>query len=93
MGKSGVGKTTLVSYLAGRPDCVGGSGSGRGGSNRTQGESSGIRVTTAFWPAKVYRQQLTLFELDLWDAGETASKKYGHILPVRSSNDLRPELT
>ena len=40
------------------------------------------RVTNVYWPTKI-QTQLVLFNLCLWDAGDTAGKKYGHILPVR----------
>ena len=72
MGKGGVGKTSLVSYLSGKPDWT---------SPHHQGETPGLRATSIYWPAKV-QTQLVLFQLDLWDSGETLSKKYGHILPV-----------
>ena len=70
-GRSGSGKTSLVSYLSGRPDWT-----------THQGETPGVRSTKVFWPARV-QQQLVLFELDLWDSGDSSSKKYGHIQPVR----------
>ena len=75
MGKGGVGKTSLVSYLSGKPDWT---------SPHHQGETPGLRATSIYWPAKV-QTQLVLFQLDLWDSGETASKKYGHILPVSNA--------
>ena len=40
------------------------------------------RVTTVYWPAKINKSQIYLFQLELWDSGETATRKYNHILPV-----------
>lgn len=73
VGKSGVGKTSLVSLLSNQKEYL-----------SCQSETPGIRVTTVFWPAKI-REQIFLFHLDLWDAGETATKKYNHILPVTTA--------
>jgi hypothetical protein len=78
VGKSGVGKTSLVSYLTGHKDFVGG---------QQPGETPGVRVTSIYWPAKI-RTQLFLFQLDLWDCGEAATKKYNHILPASFENSL-----
>ena len=41
-----------------------------------------FRVTTVYWPAKIDKSQIYLFHLELWDSGETATRKYNHILPV-----------
>ena len=47
------------------------------------GESPGVRVTHVYWPARVTsRQQLVTFKLHLWDAGDSAVRKYGHVYPV-----------
>ena len=72
IGKGGVGKTSLVTYLSGAPDWT---------NSHHQGQTPGIRTTNIYWPARI-QNQLVLFQLDLWDSGETASKKYSHILPV-----------
>ena len=72
VGKAGVGKTSLVSYLSGVPDWT---------NVHHQGETPGVRATQIYWPARI-QSQLLMFQLDLWDSGETASKKYGHIMPV-----------
>lgn len=75
VGKSGVGKTSLINLLV-------------NGGNQTvisPGETPGVRVTTVYWPAKI-RNQIHLFHLDLWDCGESATKKYNHILPVCKQN-------
>ena len=72
VGKGGVGKTSLVSYLSGAPDWT---------NAHHQGETPGVRATQIYWPTRI-QSQIIMFQLDLWDSGETASKKYGHILPV-----------
>ncbi len=74
-GKAGVGKSALVSFLCGnRPsDWT---------SSVSPGETPGVRVTNVYWPTKIRGTQLVLFQLSLWDAGETAGKKYGHVQPV-----------
>jgi len=72
-GKSGSGKTSLVSYLSGRPNWT--------AAPNHQVETPGIRVSKVYWPAKV-QNQLVLFALDLWDSGDASSRKYGHIQPV-----------
>ena len=69
VGKSGVGKTSLINLLANYSTL------------QIPGETPGVRVTTVYWPAKI-RNQIHLFHLDLWDCGEAATKKYNHILPV-----------
>jgi len=68
-GESGVGKTAVAAWLAGLQ-----------GWNRQSGESPGLRVTTLYWPAKV-QNSLIFFKLDIWEAGEGAAKKYGHVFP------------
>ena len=75
LGKSGVGKTALVCLLSNQRDLV-------ASSQIPPGETPGVRVTTVYWPAKINRSHIFLFQLDFWDCGETASKKYNHILPV-----------
>ncbi|XP_064353225.1 ciliogenesis and planar polarity effector 2 isoform X2 [Dromaius novaehollandiae] len=70
-GKSGVGKTALVAALAGAEGPAG------------HHETLGIQATTVYWPAKVRDAgRPVLFQLDFWDCGETALKKFDHILPA-----------
>jgi len=45
------------------------------------GESPGVRTTQVYWPARV-AGKLLLFRLQLWDAGDAAVRKYGHVYPV-----------
>ncbi|XP_059081141.1 ciliogenesis and planar polarity effector 2-like [Tigriopus californicus] len=73
-GKAGIGKSSLVSFLLGQAHWT-----------SHLGETPGIKVTNVFWPTKI-QTQLVLFHLSLWDAGETASKKYSHIQPVCQEN-------
>ena len=75
VGKSGVGKTSLVSLLSNQRQ------------ESVPGETPGVRVTNVYWPAKVANEQRVLvFNLELWDSGEAATKKYNHILPVCKQN-------
>lgn len=46
---------------------------------------SGIQTTTLYWPGKIKQlNRSVIFQLQLWDAGETALKKFDHILSVSS---------
>ncbi|XP_048512421.1 ciliogenesis and planar polarity effector 2-like isoform X2 [Athalia rosae] len=76
-GKSGVGKTSVVSRLAG---ITKGSSSNSNGS-ATYLETNGIKRTTIFWPVKIW-DKVVLFKLQFWDASENSIKKYSHILPM-----------
>jgi len=69
-GRAGVGKTCTASWLAGLP-----------GWSYQLGESPGVRTTQVYWPARV-AAKLVLFRLQLWDAGDAAVRKYGHVYPV-----------
>jgi len=70
VGRAGVGKTCTASWLAGLP-----------GWSYQLGESPGVRTTQVYWPARV-AGKLLLFRLQLWDAGDAAVRKYGHVYPV-----------
>lgn len=70
VGRAGQGKTCAASWLAGLP-----------GWNCQQGESPGVRSTIVYWPARV-QGKLVLFKLNIWDAGDSAVRKYGHVYPV-----------
>lgn len=69
IGRSGVGKTSVVARLAGILDS----------NNYT--ETSGIRKTNVYWPVKIW-DKVVLFKLQFWDTSENSIKKYNHILPV-----------
>jgi len=69
IGRSGVGKTTVIARLAGL----------LGSNNYT--ETNGIRKTNVYWPVKIW-DKVVLFKLQFWDTSESSIKKYNHILPV-----------
>ncbi|XP_025945669.1 ciliogenesis and planar polarity effector 2, partial [Apteryx rowi] len=70
-GKSGVGKTALVAKLAGAEVPA------------AHHETLGIEATTVYWPAKLRDTgRPVMFQLDFWDCGEAALKKFDHILPA-----------
>ena len=73
VGRTGSGKTCMVSWLAGLP-----------GWSSTTGESPGVRVSQLYWPCLLAppRPALVTFKLQLWDAGDGAVRKYGHVYPV-----------
>lgn len=70
VGRAGTGKTCTASWLAGLP-----------GWSYQLGESPGVRTSHVYWPARV-GGKLVLFRLHLWDAGDSAVRKYGHVYPV-----------
>uniref|UniRef100_A0A8B9P9V0 Ciliogenesis and planar polarity effector 2 n=1 Tax=Apteryx owenii TaxID=8824 RepID=A0A8B9P9V0_APTOW len=70
-GKSGVGKTALVAKLVGAEVPA------------AHHETLGIEATTVYWPAKLRDTgRPVMFQLDFWDCGEAALKKFDHILPA-----------
>ncbi|CAL7941513.1 unnamed protein product [Xylocopa violacea] len=69
VGRSGVGKTSVVARLAGTLESI----------NYT--ETNGIKKTNVFWPVKIW-DKVVLFKLQFWDTSETSIKKYNHILPA-----------
>ncbi|CAG0891121.1 unnamed protein product [Darwinula stevensoni] len=68
VGKVGIGKTATIARLCGRPLPSG------------HEETPGIALTTTFWPVKL-RHRVRIFQLAFWDAGETAARRYDHVLP------------
>lgn len=45
--------------------------------------STGIQTTVVFWPAKLKASgRVVMFRFEFWDCGESALKKFDHILPV-----------
>jgi len=70
VGRAGTGKTCCASWLAGLP-----------GWSYQLGESPGVRTSQVYWPARL-GGKLVLFKLHLWDAGDSAVRKYGHVYPV-----------
>uniref|UniRef100_A0A8D0MR86 Ciliogenesis and planar polarity effector 2 n=1 Tax=Sus scrofa TaxID=9823 RepID=A0A8D0MR86_PIG len=70
-GKSGVGKTALVAKLAGLEVPV------------VHHETTGIQTTVVFWPAKLQASnRVVMFRFEFWDCGESALKKFDHMLPA-----------
>ncbi|XP_039553429.1 ciliogenesis and planar polarity effector 2 isoform X2 [Passer montanus] len=70
-GRSGVGKTALVAWLGGTPVPP------------AHHETLGIEVTTLFWPAKPRgSSRPVLFQLQLWDCGDGALRRFEHLLPA-----------
>lgn len=44
---------------------------------------AGIEVSTLFWPAvPLGSERPVLFQLRFWDCGESALRKFEHLLPV-----------
>ncbi|XP_042525686.1 ciliogenesis and planar polarity effector 2 isoform X3 [Dipodomys spectabilis] len=74
-GKSGVGKTALVAKLAGLEVPV------------AHHETTGIQTTVVFWPAKLQASnRVVMFRFEFWDCGESALKKFDHMLPACKEN-------
>ncbi|XP_037059053.1 ciliogenesis and planar polarity effector 2 isoform X2 [Peromyscus leucopus] len=74
-GKSGVGKTALVAKLAGLEVPV------------VHHETTGIQTTVVFWPAKLRASdRVVMFRFEFWDCGESALKKFDHMLPACKEN-------
>ncbi|XP_073875192.1 ciliogenesis and planar polarity effector 2 isoform X8 [Macaca fascicularis] len=74
-GKSGVGKTALVAKLAGLEVPV------------VHHETTGIQTTVVFWPAKLQASgRVVMFRFEFWDCGESALKKFDHMLPACMEN-------
>lgn len=45
--------------------------------------SPGIQTTVVFWPAKLQvSERVVMFRFEFWDCGESALKKFDHMLPV-----------
>lgn len=43
----------------------------------------GIQTTVVFWPAKLQASnRVVMFRFEFWDCGESALKKFEHMLPV-----------
>ncbi|MEQ2209088.1 Cilioproteinsis and planar polarity effector 2 [Xenoophorus captivus] len=69
-GKSGVGKTALTARLAGL------------NFPNVHHETTGIQTTVVYWPAKLIENgRVLFFRLQLWDCGESALRRFDHLLP------------
>uniref|UniRef100_A0A8C5MFF8 Ciliogenesis and planar polarity effector 2 n=1 Tax=Leptobrachium leishanense TaxID=445787 RepID=A0A8C5MFF8_9ANUR len=70
-GKGGVGKTSLIAKLAGLEV------------PNAHHETTGIQTTCVHWPACPRgSERPVIFRLQFWDCGETALRKFDHILPA-----------
>ncbi|XP_013397888.1 REM2- and Rab-like small GTPase 1 [Lingula anatina] len=70
-GKSGVGKTSTISKLSGNEV------------PSIHSETPGIQTTEVYWPVKIlHEDKVVMFQLQFWDAGENALKKFDHVLPA-----------
>ncbi|XP_071110388.1 ciliogenesis and planar polarity effector 2-like [Haliotis cracherodii] len=71
VGKTGVGKTSTAAKLSGNDV------------PSVHCETSGIQTSTIYWPARILQLNKTvLFNIQLWDAGENALRKFDHVLPA-----------
>ncbi|XP_064599239.1 ciliogenesis and planar polarity effector 2-like [Liolophura sinensis] len=71
VGRSGVGKTSTVAKLAGNEV------------PQVHSETPGIQTSLVYWPAKIiHLNKVVMFQLQFWDAGENALKKFDHVLPA-----------
>ena len=78
-GKAGVGKTSTVLKLSGRVI------------PKTHIETLGIQTSVTYWPAKLTNsEEIVLLNLEFWDTGEKALRKFDHILPsmISSTNTI-----
>ncbi|GAB5574600.1 ciliogenesis and planar polarity effector 2 isoform X3 [Prionailurus iriomotensis] len=80
-GKSGVGKTALVAKLAGLEVPV--VHHETAGCNWILQHPVRIQTTVVFWPAKLQASdRAVMFRFEFWDCGESALKKFDHMLPA-----------
>ena len=70
-GKAAIGKTSTVMKLAGQHV------------PRLHQETLGVQTTTIYWPAKLMgpQEHIELMQIEFWDTGERALRKFEHILP------------
>ncbi|XP_041836221.1 ciliogenesis and planar polarity effector 2 isoform X2 [Melanotaenia boesemani] len=69
-GKSGVGKTAFAARIAGL------------NIPNVHHETTGIETTVVYWPVKLRENgRVLFFHLQLWDCGETALRRFDHLLP------------
>ncbi|KAG9482738.1 hypothetical protein GDO78_011399 [Eleutherodactylus coqui] len=73
-GKSGVGKTSLIAKLCGLEVPT------------VHHETTGIQTSSTYWPVRPRdSERPIIFAFHFWDCGESALKKFDHILPVGGS--------
>ncbi|XP_069804104.1 ciliogenesis and planar polarity effector 2-like [Dendropsophus ebraccatus] len=74
-GKSGVGKTSLVAKLCGLEVPI------------MHHETTGIQTSCVYWPVRPRDSvRPIIFAFQFWDCGESALKKFDHILPACKEN-------
>ncbi|ELT97637.1 hypothetical protein CAPTEDRAFT_179477 [Capitella teleta] len=70
-GRSGVGKSSTIAHLCSL------------GIPKHHTETAGIQTSVVRWPCKINSlDRVVVFKLQLWDAGESALKKFDHVLPA-----------
>ncbi|XP_066462421.1 ciliogenesis and planar polarity effector 2 isoform X1 [Eleutherodactylus coqui] len=70
-GKSGVGKTSLIAKLCGLEVPT------------VHHETTGIQTSSTYWPVRPRdSERPIIFAFHFWDCGESALKKFDHILPA-----------
>lgn len=70
-GKSGVGKTSLIAKLCGLEV------------PNVHHETTGIQTSCVYWPVRPRgSERPVIFAFQFWDCGESAIKKFDHILPA-----------
>ncbi|CAN2387984.1 REM2 and RAB-like small GTPase 1, partial [Pristimantis euphronides] len=74
-GKSGVGKTSLIAKLCGLEVPA------------LHHETTGIQTSCVYWPVRPRdTERPIIFAFQFWDCGESALKKFDHILPACKEN-------
>ena len=88
----GWGGKDLCGFLARRPSWLELPAGGESRSSHNPGSSFPVgafdldNCVKVYWPARV-AGKLLLFRLQLWDAGDAAVRKYGHVYPVCRCKD------
>ena len=71
VGKTGVGKSATVANLCGLPIPT------------SHADTPGLRVNTTYWLTRLkHTQNVLLFQLQFWEAGESSAKRFDHVLPA-----------
>ncbi|KAM4016917.1 LOW QUALITY PROTEIN: ciliogenesis and planar polarity effector 2 [Anomaloglossus baeobatrachus] len=74
-GKSGVGKTSLIAKLCGLEGTP------------VHHETTGIQTSCVYWPVRPRgSERPVIFAFHFWDCGESALRKFDHILPACKEN-------
>lgn len=71
VGKAGVGKSATVANLCGHriPN--------------SHADTPGLQVNTTYWLTRLkHTQNVLLFQLQFWEAGESSAKRFDHVLPA-----------